>query len=373
MNKIFSIIAISAVLISGCHNEQPKEAEKTEAANAQSINLNSEQIQQLKIEWKDIQMDTISSIMSIGGKIITPAQGSIDLGYPISAKVNALFIEPGSPVSKGQKLLSLSDLSLVELQQDYLLQRAELQNLQLQFNRLTVIKNQNATSEKNYQDAELALNKSKIAVAGMEQKMNLLMIPFPNSPKDIQQSITINAPISGKINEIKIKSGQYCQAGQSLLSIVNSGELQCELISFQNVPLKLTPGMKVKLKDNNGTVAQGVVQRFSNSLQENDHGLHIWLSIQNAPADWIPGITINGFLSVQELNSLPVPTAGIAYWESKPQIFECSGNNQFTMKEVTILKEENNIAYIQYPDMGKKPIVTKSGHYLLMALKNTGE
>ncbi len=362
-----------ATLLYGCSENKTESKTETTKAESNKITLNTEQVQELKIQSQKIELDTISTVLSIGGKITTPAQGQVELGYPISAKINTIFIEPGSVVSKGQKLLSLSDLSLVELQQDYLLQKSELENLQQQFSRLTVIKNQNATSEKSYQEAQTALNKAKITVAGMEQKMNLLMVTFPKTPQDIQQNIIVYAPISGKINQVLIKPGQYCQAGQSILSIVNNSELQCELISFQNAPLNLKEGMKVKLKDNNGMSANGTVLRFNNSLQESDHGMHIWLNIQNAPENWIPGITVNGFLSVQEVIALPVPSNGIAYWESKPQIFESYGNGQYLMTEVSIIKEDNGVVYVQFPNMGKNEIVIQNAHYLLMALKNTGE
>ena len=362
-----------AILIFGCNSQPAENVDTTNTAETNTLVLNPDQIKELNVKSSKIDIDTISTILSIGGKISTHTQGQVELGYPISAKINTLFIEPGSSVSKGQKLMTLSDISLVELQQDYLMQKAELDNLQQKFNRISVIKSQNATSEKSYQEAQTALNKSKITISGMEQKMNLLMIPFPKNPQDIQQQITVQSPINGKVSQLMIKPGQYCQAGQSLISIVDNSNVQCELISFQNVPLNLTVGMPVSLKDNNGQTVQAIVQRFGNSLEESDHGLHIWLDIQNAPQNWIPGITVNGFLSVNEVSALPVPSNGIAYWESKPKIFESNGNGQYTMKDVSLIKEDNGVTYVQYPNMGKNEIIIQNAHYLLMALKNTGE
>lgn len=371
-NFKISYIAV-AILIFGCNSQPEENVDSKHPIEDNVLVLNTDQIKQLNVKSSKIKVDTISTVLSIGGKISTPTQGQMELGYPISAKINSIFVEPGSSISKGQKLLTLSDISLVELQQDYLMQKAELENLQQQFNRIAAIKSQNATSEKSFQEAQTALNKSKITISGMEQKMNLLMVPFPKNPQDIQQQITLIAPISGKVNQLFIKSGQYCQAGQSLLSIVDNSQLQCELISFQNVPLNLSVGMPVTLKDNNGQSAQATVQRFGNSLEETDHGLHIWLSLINAPSNWIPGVTVNAYLTVESLPGIPVPSRGIAYWESKPQIFIAQGDGKYTMKEVNIIKEERGIAYIQSTAFTDNEIVTQSAHYLLMALKNTGE
>jgi membrane fusion protein, multidrug efflux system len=126
----------------------------------------------------------------------------------IQGKINAVLVDVGSVVRKGQALIQL-DNSLLKLQ----LQTVEIQieGLEADAKRYTVLANADAIQGVQLEKTELALKSAKVQKATLMEQIN---------------KTTINAPFSGIVTAKLTEEGAFAAPGIPLLQITDISSLK---------------------------------------------------------------------------------------------------------------------------------------------------
>ena len=130
----------------------------------------------------------------------------------IQGKINSVLVDVGSTVRKGQALIQL-DNSLLKLQ----LQTVEIQieGLEADVKRYTVLANADAIQGVQLEKAELALKSAKVQKATLMEQIN---------------KTTITAPFNGIVTAKLTEEGAFAAPGIPLLQItdISAFEVYCK-------------------------------------------------------------------------------------------------------------------------------------------------
>ena len=123
MKKIISIITITLLLFSCGKKEETAKEEFEVVAAENQITLNDNQIKNAGIEIGNLGYEDISEKIILNGTIDVPPQNLASVSAPSGGYVRFIRHMPGMHVDKGETLAVLEDPQIVQLQQDYLLDR----------------------------------------------------------------------------------------------------------------------------------------------------------------------------------------------------------------------------------------------------------
>lgn len=158
-----------------------------------------------------VQADTIKSEL-IGAEFaysgLFEPNKETKLSAELQGKVNAILVDVGSFVTKGQSLIQL-DNSLLHLQ----LQSAEVQieGLEADVKRFTVLANADAVQGVQLEKAELGLKSAKVQRATLIEQIN---------------KTTIKAPFNGVVTAKLTEEGAFAAPGVPLLQITDISVLK---------------------------------------------------------------------------------------------------------------------------------------------------
>lgn len=116
---------ILLLIFVSCHSEKNKiDPPKTD--NSTEVQLNADQLKNINIELGSFQRQTVHSSFKVTGEIDVPPQNLISISAPLGGFLVSTDLLPGTRVHMGQVISTLEDSKFIELQQDYLINKADL-------------------------------------------------------------------------------------------------------------------------------------------------------------------------------------------------------------------------------------------------------
>ena len=236
---------------------------------------------------KRLQEDIVSS-----GSLLAAEQ--VDIYPEISARITQLNIREGQPVAKGALLVKLFDADL----------RAQLQKLQAQAD------NARRTEERNKQ----LLDRGGIS----QQEYDIVTTNLRSSLADIElvkanlQRTEIRAPFSGIIGLRNVSSGAVVSPNTLIARLQQVTSLKLDF----SIPEKYGPfvhnGSKISfLVDGANNPSQGIVYAIEPGVEEQTRNLRIRARVSNTSLQYRPGTFARVTLTVQNEQSLVVPTQAV--------------------------------------------------------------
>ena len=248
----------------------------------------------------------ISTIHSIG---TLKANSSVILSPEVSGRIVNVGFEDGSSVDKGTLLFQLDD-STQKAQLNEA--RARVTLSQTEYKRIQKLFKQKAASETDLDSAaaNLSINKSQVEYA--KAQLNKL---------------AIRSPFKGMIGLHNISAGEYVNAGQDLVNLVDLKTLKFDFA----LPETYLSKVKLKQKITITTPAfpentyTGTVTAISPAISEQSRSFMVRAIIENTNLELRPGLFANAILEISSNeNALLVPEQALI-----PQ-----GQQYFVMKVV---------------------------------------
>ncbi|WP_435525720.1 hypothetical protein [Chryseobacterium indoltheticum] len=104
----------------------------------------------------------------------------------------------GSHFSKGQVLAVVEDPQFIQLQQDYLVTKAQLESARLNLNRQKDLNTSKVSSDKTLQTAQADYSTLNATLKGLEEKPKIIGINAKGlNSSNIRSRINVYAPFSG--------------------------------------------------------------------------------------------------------------------------------------------------------------------------------
>lgn len=344
---ILSVIA-SAVILSGCGDakntaDAPKEATAEHGAheNANTATLTAEQMKSIKIELGTIEKKQLTASLKANGLLRVPNGSRANATALWGGVIKSLLIQTGNSVAKGQTIATISNTTIITMQEDYLTTSANLLLAQQEFERQTTLKDGNATALKNLQQASANLNALKAKKASLQKQLNLIGISTQNLTSDnIQSTISIKSPIFGTVSNINVNIGSFADANTSIAEIVDNGQLHLDLYVYEKDLNKLRVGQTIHftVTNNPGKEYDADVYAISNTFEPNTKAIAVHASVKGNKQGLIDGMNITALVSLENTTVDAVPSEAIVSQDGQDYIFIVSDAHAETEHHET---EEN--------------------------------
>lgn len=196
MKQYFFILAFSIAFISCGTKTKPQEAEAAGGSGIDTITVTDAQIKNAEFQTGPLQTGEISSLLKVNGKVDVPPQNMVSISVPLGGYLKTSKLLPGMHVNKGEVVAIMEDQQYIQLQQDYLMAKVKLSQLDKEYARQKELNASQASSDKMLQQAEADLKSHKILSAALAQKLQLVGInPANLNESNISKSVNIHSPI----------------------------------------------------------------------------------------------------------------------------------------------------------------------------------
>jgi cobalt-zinc-cadmium efflux system membrane fusion protein len=271
-------------------------------------------------------------------------------------------------------LATLEDPQFIQLQQDYLMAKTRLQYVTSDFSRQKKLNEQEANSEKLFQQATSEYETQKILVKSLAEKLRLININ-PESLKEdnISRSCKIYAPINGYVSEVNVNIGKYISPSDILFEIINPSDIHLSLTVFEKDVRYINKGQKVTCYTNNkaGETYNAEVSLISRNINDN-RATEVHCHFEGPTERLLPGMFMNADIRLTHAKVTALPDDAVVKWQNNNYIFISKGKNDFVMTPVETGNSYNGYTEIKTL-LGKNEVVMKNAYSLLMKMKNTEE
>ena len=368
------IICTTLLLVSCKGNKEEEQIQKEEVKTENNmITLTDAQYKNAGVEVGTIGNQKISTVLKVNGKIDVPPQNKVSVSVPLGGYLKNTRLLPGMQVSRGQILAVIEDPQYIQIQQDYLVAKAQYSYNSSEYNRQRQLNTSKATSDKVYEQTKSNYQTQNILIKALEQKLRLIGInPSSVTPNNISKTINIYSPINGFVSAVNVNIGKYVNPTEILFELVNPSDIHLALNVYEKDVNKLSVGQ--------------TVFTYTNSHPEKKYNTKIILITKNVTSDntvevhchfdqydkeLIPGMYMNAEIETEGTNSSALPNDAIVRFENKQYVFEAKGKNKFEMRQVKTGTSENGYTEILQTDLNGKSFAKKGAYNLLMAMKNT--
>ncbi|WP_286751639.1 MULTISPECIES: efflux RND transporter periplasmic adaptor subunit [Sphingobacterium] len=373
MKKITLIISALFLLACNGKKEKEKKVDPPLSLKNNEVSLTDAQYKNAGIEIGNLDNKEISSVLKVNGKIDVPPQNKVSVSVPMGGYLKFTKLLPGMQVSKGQVIAVIEDPQYIQIQQDYLIAKAQYTYNSSEYSRQKELNSTKATSDKVYEQTKSNYQTQNILVKSLEQKLRLIGInPASLTANNISKTINIHSPINGFVSAVNVNIGKYVNPTEVLFELVNPTDIHLSLAVYEKSIDKLSIGQTVYAYTNTNPDKKyktKIVLISKNISPENTVEVHC--HFENYDKELIPGMYMNADIETKLNKSAALPNDAIVQFENKQYIFEVKGKNLFQMVEVKTGSSENGYTEILQKNSSTNQIVTKGAYNLLMTMKNT--
>ena len=364
-----------AILCSACGNPQKAE-NATETVDEHLVVLSNEQLQNADLGLGKLTQMTISNLLKVNGKIDVPPQNMVSISVPLGGYLKESKLLPGMHVSKGEVIAIMQDQQYIQLQQDYLTNKAQLNYIQNEYARQKELNQSKASSDKVFQQAEADFITHKVMVKALSEKLKLIGINPDNlNENNISKSINIYSPINGYVSKVNVNIGKYTQPSEVLFELVNPSDIHLALTIFEKDLSKIAVGQKLFAYTNSEPNERHPCEIILVGQNlNNDRSAEVHCHFNDYDKTLLPGMYMNAEIETKNNHALVLPNEAIVRYQNKQYVFVQKSKNTFEMLEIKVGATENNKSEILQTDyLTDKMIVVKNAYTLLMKSKNKTE
>jgi macrolide-specific efflux system membrane fusion protein len=226
----------------------------THPAQAQAIKAPPAAVAPVKFDTVTMRRGDIQQTVDAAGKL--QLHKWADTYAQIGGQVKEVLVAIGDTVKADQALLEITPTQqptkvesnraqMARLQADLADQRAQLEFAQLQFERQTQLKEQNATREEAFESARMSASSASARVDAITAQIHELEATL-KIDEEARQKTLVKSPIAGTVVALAARSGQMVTAAQpalALLRIADLSELTVAARVAENDVTRLRPGM----------------------------------------------------------------------------------------------------------------------------------
>ena len=271
--KIYIPIAIvtMTMLLASCGGEDKKAV----ADNAPAV----------AVQVGTVSKDNSNPFLTASGKI--EAAKSADIGTRMMGYVDKIYVNVGDKVKNGQLLLSINnaDVSakLAQVNAGITEAQAAFNNAEKDYNRFTVLFQENSASQKELDDMTANYSMAKARLESAKQMKNEVnaQLSYAN----------IRAPFSGVVTNKFINTGDMANPGMPLLEVESPGKYQVLAMVPESgiLDIKTNSEVDVRLKSLGKTV-KGKVTEVSTSAKNTGGQYMVKVVLEDSDATILSGM-----------------------------------------------------------------------------------
>jgi cobalt-zinc-cadmium efflux system membrane fusion protein len=372
------LLILVFLLIQSCSGSKtaPSTAEAAVEENNE-INLTQDQLKALGLQYGDPVKTSMSSIITVQGKIDLPPQNLISVNFPLGGYLRSTKLIPGMHVSKGEVIAIMEDQAIVQLQQDYLSAAARLDLAGLELERQKALGAASAGTSRALQQAQAEQKLQAVAVRALQEKLKLIGIDVNTlNESNISGQVSVRSTINGYVSKVNVNTGKYVQPTETMFELIDPEDIHVALTLFEKDLPYVQKGNQVSIHfmDEPGKTYAAEVILVNKGLDD-DRTATAHCHFKVNPKNLLPGMFVEGELSVSSKLVDAVPDEAVVRLGNKQYIFIRKSDNVVEMKAVvTGLSKDGKTALISGNEgITAGSIVLNNAYKLMGILKNSGE
>lgn len=369
--KYFPLYIVFLFLVACSPKAEDKTISEDVSANIGTVHLTEKQFNEGGFEVAPIGLEKLASPLQVQGKVVVLPEAYYSIAFPLRARATQILVKLGEKVRKGQVLLVVEDIGLIELQQNYLTTLSDFRFAKLELERQKELQITSATSKRNEQQAQANYDRINALLRSYQEQLSLMGISATNLQADnIRKSVNITAPMNGVISTLNVIKGAYFDSNQSLMELLDISKTETHIQLFQEDMKQIKIGEEVTAEVN-GITMNGRIARLVPNLDANNSGSAIvdW----NNKEDLFIGSMFKVQIQQHQMDVLAVPSEAVLNWNGKKYVFIKKADLQFEMIEVEILIENETKIGVKGNFTNDDQVVIKNAYTLLRMMKNEAE
>lgn len=370
-----SVLILIPLMILGCKNGNEHISQIIDVEETDLVMLSKEELEQTQITLTHLMEKSFSDRVKISGKAVSVPENEITVSTPTEGYVKSIPVVQGMNIQKGMVLGIIEHQSIVELQENYLLTRTALHYGQIDKERQKSLLSSQATSEKNYLEAESNVKNLQIKLTALIQKLRLLGInPEQIQADNISSNIKITSPVNGQIKAVYVNRGKFIHAASPFLDILGTGENTFIFKVFEKdaSQIKLGDSIEVYANHEPQTKLNSVIQYIGKNVNEEGYIEVVCRSDPKKRTEH--GVYVNGTIKSKSGNKFVLPESSIISSNDKTYVFIQENRYTFRLRELkTGIVADGQTEVTDSTGLSNKSIVSKGAYTLWMKLKNVEE
>jgi cobalt-zinc-cadmium efflux system membrane fusion protein len=376
MKHIIIGIFLTAILFACGKQDNTSSANAAKTVNENAVKMTDAQIQSAGVQVGKLEKKDISTILKVNGTVDVPPQSLVSVSMPLGGYLKSTHLLPGMYVKKGEVIATMEDQQYIQLQQDYLVTKSNLEYAASEYNRQKELYETKSSSEKVFQQARMEYDNQKIALRALAEKMELIHLnPDKLTESNISNTVQIYAPISGFVSAVKMNIGRYVTGTDVLFELINPSDIHLNLRVFEKDIEKLSIGQSVMAY----TLHQPdkkypcEIMLISQALSD-DRTAEVHCHFEKYDKILLPGMYLNAEIAVKNHNAWVVPEDAVVIFEGKSFLFVAVSKNEYKMTLIeTGVMEAGSIEIKNAETLSDVEIVTAGAYTILMEMKNKSE
>ncbi|MEO6174887.1 MAG: efflux RND transporter periplasmic adaptor subunit [Flavobacterium circumlabens] len=382
-------VALFLLLLTSCNEKKAEEIHEEEESENE-VALTAVQFKTVGIQFGNVENRNLNTIIKANGYTTVPPQNSAKIATLLGGTVKDILVLEGTYVNKGKVLATIQNLEVVEMLEDYKSATANIEYLQLEYNRQKTLSDENVNPRKTFQEvkAKLAVERAKAQAA--KSKLQALHI----SPGSNSALIPIVSPINGYIGKISIAKGAFAETGIPLFEVTDNSQMHLDLNVYEKDLGSISIGQEVDfiLTNQSNKSIKGKIFGINKSFSNESKTVAVHAKINPDDAKGlISGMYVSANINLNNATVKALPKAAIvkngdkyfifikedeqAEKETKPK--SAAENEEIHFKAIEVIPGTTDMGFTEIkfvtsiPDNSK--IVTQGAFYLLSAQKGGGE
>lgn len=405
--SLFNLFILFSILftLNSCADKKTEEAHEEEKSETE-VALTAVQFKTVGIQTGSVENRNLNLVIKANGYTTVPPQNRANISTLIGGTVKDILVLEGTFVNKGKVLATIQNLEVVEMQEDYNSAVANIEYLQLEYDRQKTLTDQDVNPRKVLQEVKAKLAVERARAKAAKNKLQALNMSTSGS-----SLVPIVAPISGYVGKISIAKGAFAETGTTLFEVVDNSQMHLDLNVYEKDLGSISVGQTIDFiltnqgnKSIKGTIF-GINKSFSNESKtvavhakinpadskDLISGMYVSanINIKNTTVPALPkdAVVKNGdkyFVYIQEEHqekTTAKKAESLEHKEDKAHSEETAGeeegHDEVYFKAIEVIPGTTDLGYTEVKFVSAIPadakIVIKGAFYLLSAMKGGGE
>ncbi|QOG01383.1 efflux RND transporter periplasmic adaptor subunit [Flavobacterium sp. MDT1-60] len=384
----YSIFLIAYSVLLSCNEKKAEETHEEEKSQTE-VALTASQYKTIGIETGFVEDRNLNKVIKANGYTTVPPQNSAEVSTLIGGTVKDIFVLEGTFVNKGKVLATIQNLEVIEMQEEFHSATANIEYLQLEYNRQKTLSDENVNPRKTFQEVKAKLASERARAQAAKNKLEALHV----STKGSTSLVPIVAPISGYVGKISIAKGAYAQTGISLFEVVDNSQMHLDLNVYEKDLGSISVGQVIDfvLTNQSNKSIKGKIFGINKSFSNESKTVAVHAKIESADAKGlIPGMYVSANINITNATVPALPKDAVVRNADKYFVFlqedehqeKENGNKENHEKEIhfkaiEVIPGTTDLGFTEVKFVDEispnAKIVTEGAFYLLSAMKGGGE
>ncbi|TDO73557.1 cobalt-zinc-cadmium efflux system membrane fusion protein [Flavobacterium chryseum] len=387
-----TLLASCFVLLTSCADKKTEEAVHEEEKSENEVALTEIQFKTVGIQTGFLENRNLNLVIKANGYTTVPPQNMANISTLIGGTVKDILVLEGIFVNKGKVLATIQNLEVVEMQEDYNSAIANIEYLQLEYNRQKTLSDENVNPRKILQEV-----KAKLAVERARAKAAKNKLQALNMSTNGSSLVPIVSPISGYVGKISIAKGAFAETGITLFEVVDNSQMHLDLNVYEKDLGSISVGQTIDfiLTNQGNKSIKGKIFGINKSFSNESKTVAVHAKINPADSkDLISGMYVSANINIKNTTVPALPKDAVVkngdkYFvyiqeeneeknaATKAESQDKEEHNEIHFKAIEIIPGTTDLGYTEVKFVEEIPadakIVIKGAFYLLSAMKGGGE